>query len=616
MYRKWSTQFLIGLLVVALLAAIVPTAVAKSGGKISKFGVYSGYSEAIYDNWTRSSQYVEVRDGTKLAVDIFRPLAENDQVVEDPLPVVWTAERYRRAFYNGPYLVTTLDSSPFLTTLLQHGYVVASVDIRGTGASFGEWSGSGPVEAWDSYDMTEWFAAQSWCNGNVGMFGASYRGINQYWAAVPDPPHLKCIFPEVACFDGYFTGHPNGILWDRFLRDYEFYNYYIDVTAPAVAVDGDNGTLLAAAVEQHKNNLSAYAMAQATPLRNSWNSFLDEPVATRSTETFLNSVRSSGVAAYHWSGWYDYFVFTQPLWYANLDNPQKMAIGPWVHGDRYGVTDLAAVEHLRWYDYWLKGIDNGIMDEAPIHYYTIGASEGREWRPSWTWPVSGTKSTRYYLGGGTSGSVGSLNDGRLVTSKPWSAAGEDSFVVENFTLPLDDRWSATLMTDVDIDYTALDNVSLTYTTAALKADTRVTGYPVAHLWVSCNVTDADFFVYLEEVDAAGRSVSVSDGILRASHRATSTAPWDVLGLPWHRGNSGDVTALTPGEPVELQIALAPTSNIFDRGNRIRVTVTCTDWADMFDTPREPGAEVTIYRSRVHASYITLPIGSANGFRSR
>ena len=75
-----------------------------------------------------------------------------------------------------------------------------------------------------------------------------------------------------------------------------------------------------------------------------------------------------------------------------------------------------------------------------------------------------------------------------------------------------------------------------------------------------------------------------------------------------------MTPLTPGEPVELQIALAPTSNIFDKGHRIRVTVTCTDWGDMFDTPREPGAEVTMYCSRIHASYISLPVGNAYGFK--
>ena len=207
--------------------------------------------------------------------------------------------------------------------------------------------------------------------------------------------------------------------------------------------------------------------------------------------------------------------------------------------DRYGAEALGLLPRrdLRWYDYWLKGIDNGIMKEAPINYFTMGASEGREWRSAWDWPVPGTRSTKYYFGAGSSGSVESLNDGKLSTRAPSSRTGEDVYTVENFTLPLVDRWSSTTMESLSVDWTALDNVSLTYTTAALKADTRITGYPVAHLWVSCNVTNADFFVYLEEIDENGVSTNVSDGLLRASHRSVNEPPWDDMGLPWHRSYS-------------------------------------------------------------------------------
>ena len=182
MFRRSISKVVVVLLVLALLAAIVPAAMAKTGGKVSKFGVYSGYSEALYDNWTRSSMYVEVRDGTKLAVDIFRPVYDNDQVVEEPLPVVFSAERYVRATSPAPGVMnTTLDAYPYAATLLQHGYVVAAADVRGTGASYGVFSGGTDMtEAYDFYDMIEWFAAQPWCDGNVGMLGISW------FAAEPD----------------------------------------------------------------------------------------------------------------------------------------------------------------------------------------------------------------------------------------------------------------------------------------------------------------------------------------------------------------------------------------------------------------------------------------------
>ena len=150
------------LLVVALLAAAVPTTLVVQGGKVSQPGVYGGYSEALYDGYQRSSRYVEVRDGTRLAVDIFRP-ARAGVLHADRLPVVWSAERYRRAdvneTVNGSRLVTTLELYPYLTTLLHHGYVVAAVDVRATAPPTGLPGGTDMTEAHDLYDMTGWFAA-------------------------------------------------------------------------------------------------------------------------------------------------------------------------------------------------------------------------------------------------------------------------------------------------------------------------------------------------------------------------------------------------------------------------------------------------------------------------
>ena len=140
--------------------------------------------------------------------------------------------------------------------------------------------------------------------------------------------------------------------------------------------------------------------------RNGWNAYSGVPTFLSTGDSYLTLVQTSEVPMYHWSGWFDYFVFNQPTWFPNLEQPQKMAIGPWVHTDRYGETDLAAVEHLRWYDYWLKGINNGIMKEAPVNYYTMGASEGKEWRSAWDWPVPGVQIHQVLLRRGIIGERG------------------------------------------------------------------------------------------------------------------------------------------------------------------------------------------------------------------
>jgi putative CocE/NonD family hydrolase len=152
-----------------------------------------------------------------------------------------------------------------------------------------------------------------------------------------------------------------------------------------------------------------------------------------------------------------------------------------------------------------------------------------------------------------------------------------------------------------------DRKGLTYSTSPLVVDTEVTGYAVAHLWVSTTAEDGDFFVHLAEVLPDGTSRFVSDGMLRASHRKLGEAPYDNLGLPYHPSNAADIEMLTPNEPVELVIELSPTSRLFKRGNRIRVTITCAD-ANTFETPIvNPVPEITLYRSEMRPSRIVLPI---------
>jgi putative CocE/NonD family hydrolase len=157
------------------------------------------------------------------------------------------------------------------------------------------------------------------------------------------------------------------------------------------------------------------------------------------------------------------------------------------------------------------------------------------------------------------------------------------------------------------DMTGNDQKGLTYTTEALEEDVEITGHPVAHIWVSSTATDGDFFVYLEEVDAEGVSHYVSEGALRASHRARHEPYYDNLGLPFHRSHEVDVDELKPGEPAELAFDLQPTSNVFNTGNRIRITVTCAD-KDNASTPElSPSPTVSLYRNTQYDSYVILPV---------
>lgn len=608
------------LLLLAALVLPLSHAVDAQDERVSQFGQYQGYSEPVYDSWVRRSQYVEVRDGTKLAVDIIRP-TENGVPVEEPLPVIWTHHRYQRATVaaNGN-IRDVIWQNPRLETVLRYGYVIAAADVRGGGASYGTRDGPfAPEEAQDAYDITEWFAAQPWCNGRVSMYGQSYLGITQYFAASTAPPHLVAIFPEKAMFDFYSFAYPGGVFREDFATQWGSGVRIQDTNPinPTAPVDEDiDGAMRSEALAEHQGNTDVYTWVSGPTYRDS-PSHDDETIhITRSPATYLEQIKQSGIAVYHLSGWYDVYAKDALLWFGNLDpnHPQKIVIGPWNHRTPTGSVWVA--EHLRWYDFWLKDVNNGVMDEAPIHYYTMGAPPEAAWRSAWQWPLPAETPTIYYFQGGPSGSVASANDGQLGLEQPTDPGGRDDLIVDySTTTGKTNRWTAGYGADFDYpDMTSNDEKGLTYTTAPLEQDTELTGHPVVHLWVSSTAVDGDFFVYLEEiVEAPGgrvpifRSHYITEGTLRASHRALTTAPYENPGLPYHRSHAEDIAALPVGKPVELVFDLHPTSNIFDAGHRIRVTITGADKDNTLTPELSPAPTVSVYRNAEYASYIVLPV---------
>jgi len=587
---------------------LYPPAANPSGEQqqVSQPGVYRGYSQVLYSEWVRTSQYIEMRDGTKLALDIFRP-AKNGKAVMDPLPVIWTYDRYHRATMQNGKLVTQLDADQWLMKVLRYGYVIGVADARGTGASFGSWQGPfAHPEALDGYDITEWFAAQPWCNKRVGMYGRSYLGISQYLTAGTSPPHLKAIFPEMAMFDLYSFAYGGGVFRNDFAVNWNRLVTNLDSVTLAAPVDDDkDGVLLRKAVEDHKNNRNAYEMIAALPLRDS----VDEkskskPYFTQSPARALKEINKSGVAIYTLTGWNDLWTKDAILWFNNLAVPQKLMIGPWSHGTSFGV-DLAD-EHLRWYDFWLKDIDNGVMREPAINYYTMGAPAGQEWRSTSQWPLPQEQRVNYYFHG-LAGGHQSPKDYSLGVEKPEDVSGVDEYVVDySTTTGKGTRWANGYGRSFGYgDMTANDEKGVTYTTPPLVSPLEVTGHPVAHLWVTSKAKDLDVFVYLEEIDRSGISQYVTEGSLRASHRVLGKPDTNQLNLPYHRSFAEDIRPLTD-EPVELVFDLLPTSNIFDADNRIRITITGAD-KDNFETPElQPPPVVGILRDSKHASYVSLP----------
>ncbi len=592
--------------------------------RVSEFGRYEGYSEPRFEEWVNTSGYVEMRDGVKLAVDVTFP-AVDGEAADGPFPVVWTHSRYHRnpgalnrifapEGVEVPEVHSQVDARGDLQLLVRHGYVVAAVQVRGGGASFGTYEGLfSDAETDDAREMIEWFATQPWSDGNVGMWGGSYLGMTQYMAASEGHPALKAIVPNVAGLDMYDQLYPGGVYRKDMIDHWGSLTRSLDVEWLAPPVDEDpSGELLAAAVAEHEHNWDVEREYGSGKFRDH-----DVPTLDWSDHGFsgvLDEVQAAQVPAYHLNGWFDIFVLDAALIYGNYEGPQKMAIGAWSHA---GMPDSAlmvergrvgAIEHLRWFDYWLKGIDNGIMDEPPVHYAVMSDPGEWSWTSAETWPVVEARSVDYHFAPGPTGTVASANDGALVTEAA-EPEGQDAYRVDlTATTGTTTRWDnavggAPMM--IYPDLSANDAKALTYTTEPLGADVTVVGHPVVHLWVTSSTNDGDFIVLLEEVDDQGRSHYVTEGVLRASHRKLDQAPWDNLGLPFQRSFGEDVEPLPSGEPTELVMDLYPTATVFNAGHRIRVAIVGAD-ADNIELP-SVAPTYQVFRGPAQPSRIVLPV---------
>ena len=561
--------------------------------------VPSHAQQPTYDGHQRTSFYVAVRDGTRLAVDLFRPTSKG-VVSTEKLPVVWMHTPYNRRTYRGGVAAETYPG--FALRLVEHGYHVAVVDFRGVYASFGqnraynrgEWL---DAARFDAYDVTEWFAKQPWSNGRIGMWGCSATGGSQMQAATTAPPSLKAIVPMSAEFDAYSfqvnggvappKGAPLRALPGPSVRD-----------KGAVAVDGpDSAALLSSAVAGHLPDGDAIG---DVPFRDSVSGPLGVTWWQKSSpHTYLDTIKKSGVGVYAVANWDEagtkhgaFFTF------AHLRGQSRLLVGPGTH---CGWTQVKAdtgfdivAEELRFFDYWLKDVRNNVMQEPAVTYFTYNAPRESAWRRAASWPLPNEQRTTFYLG-----------DKTLTRDKPTGT----SRVAVRFN-----RLAETATSTTGPRETANENV-ISYETPVLTADMEITGHPAMHLWIAADAPDADIVVRLEDVapDASVRSYNMH-GQFRASHRARGKAPYDTFGLPWHSHAAADATPLAPGVPAEIEFEMLPMSYIFKAGHRLRLTLFFADPA----APTAPGnAEITVLRSPTTPSSVTVPIipaGPATGLR--
>lgn len=502
----------------------------------------------------RESLYVPVRDGTRLAMNVYRP-ARDGVLRPGPLPVVFAFTPYRARFRDAQGQLHELESFPaaLAQRLLQQGYVLAVADIRGKGASFGARRGfQDRTEAQDGHDLVQWLAEQPWSNARVGMYGCSYVGGTTLHVASTAPPALRAIFTGASDLDKFAFVRNGGITAQFNTRPDE----PLSDDLMSLPVDADpQRELLRAAVAQHAGNTPMAPLWYGMPFRDS----LSPLTGSRFWEevgpyTYLDTLRESGVATYFWSNLRDEPTGQMILAAENLGG--RLLIGPGTHCAAPPDFDFDG-EVERYFDQHLR--DGPELTSARVNWWLEGAPPGRNWQRHERWPGVTARRQRWYLGSGTAAG------GNLHSSPP--RAGGQQFTVDYEVGPAEGFafW-------VESQH----RHGPAFTSAPLATSQQLVGFPLMRLRISSDHPQPLLFAYLEQLLPDGRAEVLAFGRLAAAYRKTGRPPYDTAGLPWTTGLARDFAPLVPDRNADLQFALTPVSRVLPAGTRLRVVVTGAD----------------------------------------
>lgn len=565
------------------------------------------------------SLYIPMRDGIRIAIDLYLPL---DLKPKGKLPTILLQTRYWRNYELHWPLSAIAGMPDELRRIIEEGYAVVRIDVRGTGASFGTrscpWSKD---EVKDGAEVVDWIIAQPWSNGKVGAAGGSYEGTSAEMLLVNKHPAVKAVAPLFSLYDVYTDiAFPGGVHLEWFTRVWEKGNYYMDtnqidklawygpfVTWGVRPVDADKKRkALKQAVKEHKSNYQVHHEALQIDFRDdiSPGGFTTDSFSPHS---FQKEIDESKAAIYSISGWMDGGYANSAIKrYLNLETKnKKLLIGPWDHGgdDHFrpftkpirSKFDLL-YELKRFFDYHLKGIENGFYDEAPVHYYTM--VEDR-WKSAKTWPPPSTP-TRFFL----------ASEGALSKNQPTSTNGSDIYTINPEHGTGDKaRWNS-LAVGLAVQYPdrrKMGRLLQRYESAPLEKDAEMTGHPIVSLTIRSDENDVTLFAYLEDVDEKGRVSYVTEGNFRAIHRKLSDGqpPYKSL-TPYHSFKRKDAMPLEPGKAANLEFELHPVSYLFRKGHKIRLAIGGVD-KDHFRMLQTPPSTITFERNAPYPSCLILPM---------
>jgi len=514
----------------------------------------------------REHARIRMADGIELAATIFFP-----DHGDGPWPALMEALPYRKDD-------VTASSAGHYASLADAGYMLCWLDIRGTGSSGGiatdEYSAA---ERADLVAVVDWLATQPWSSGAVGMFGTSYGGFNSLQCALEAPPALKAIVPIFASDDRYADDvhYYGGALKQLDVVDYPTYMVAMNAMPPVPSLWGEDWR------DEWQRRLEGTEPWFLTWLAHQQR---DEYWRYGSAREDIERITAATMIV---GGWADGYTNIALRSFPRMQAPTRLLLGPWSHGSpescRPGPNIDFEAELLRWFDRWLKGIENGIDDEPPIVVYqqrstTPDPLRGEvrgEWRAEPTWPPDRLRPSPYALGDAEPGGL-AAGAGPTDTLRVDGSVGETAWISCAAALP----WGQSA------DQRPDEARSLTYTWAPLGEDLELFGHPRLRVRVTCDRPTAYLSAKITDVFPDGTSSLVVRGMVNLAHRDPDAPP----------------AALTVGEPIELDLELEAIAWTIDAGHRLRLDLAGADWPNAWPPP--DAATLTIDRSTAE---LELPV---------
>jgi putative CocE/NonD family hydrolase len=538
-------------------------------------------SRPEYEVDVLSDVRIPVRDGLELSANLFLP---RHTEAGRHWPAVLNMDPYRKDDWSAGWDLS------FGSYLAQRGYAYCRLDVRGTGSSPGvavdEYTAA---ETADGYDAVEWLAVQPWCDGAVGMWGLSYGGFTSLQVAALRPPHLRAIVPIQATDDRYTDDvhYVGGAMTVSELAQYAVSQVAMNALPPLPEAWGDDWR------ERWLKRL------EATPVwLFEWARRQRDGVYWRGGSIAPAYERISA-AILQLGGWMDEYVDAALRIQARCRSaPRRTIIGPWVHGlpDHANPGPNIDWRHelIRWFDHWLKGIDNGAASEPPLTWFQreftpperFPTRLNGSWRAVGSWPDVGAGRLVLALDEGTD-----VGRGRLASTAT-AVAGADR---------LDHRptagvrggslcWGAGhppngLAGDLRIE----EPNGIVYTSDSLEVPVAILGAPVAVLHVAASEPVAHLVARLGDVAPNGAVEQVCEGLLNLTHRESHAEP----------------SPLVPGRTYEVRLGLRAAGHRFGTGHRLRLSIATAHWPVVWPSPG--AGTLTIRRGPGHPSRLELPV---------